>query len=333
MTSADEDFGSHRRRGDGRRGPAHAKTSPRWPDAGTGPFAAQGTFAAAPPGGGDPRFGPQDPRWPDAGPPAYQEAGPSAYQADDTTRPSTPGGPSSPAAISPSTREWIPQPGYQAEHPGWSGQPAYPGRVPRLDRAARLPARVPRLDRTARTAYPGWTGQPAYQPEYPGQAGPYGQHALHPDHPSWPEAPVCALARRRGAGDRSPARRRRPCRNGCDRPTPRSPISRPAPTSLPICSLRAGISRCTGTWTWLRSCRRPSPTWPTGRSQTSRTRSPPASRSGTPEHRSWPTGSSKTPTSRPPRSPARRAARRRARWQTRSRRPPSSYGGPASRPR
>ena len=83
MTIADEDFGSHRQRGDGRRGPAHAKTSPRWPDGGTGPFAAQGTFAAEPPlAGGDPRFGRQDPRWPDAGPPAYRDAEPPAYQAD-----------------------------------------------------------------------------------------------------------------------------------------------------------------------------------------------------------------------------------------------------------
>src|ERR1700689_3439308 len=80
MTIADEEFGSHRRRGDGRRGPAHAKTSPRWPDGGTGPFAAQGTFTADPPqAGGDPRFGRQDPRWPDAGPPAYQA---DHYQAE-----------------------------------------------------------------------------------------------------------------------------------------------------------------------------------------------------------------------------------------------------------
>ena len=59
MTIADEDFGSHRRRGDGRRGPAHAKTSPRWPDGGTGPFPAQGAFEAGPPRAGDPRFGRQ----------------------------------------------------------------------------------------------------------------------------------------------------------------------------------------------------------------------------------------------------------------------------------
>ena len=69
MTIADQDYGSHRRRGDTRRGPAHAKTSPRWPDGGTGPFAAQGTFEAAPPRGVDPRFGRQDQRWPDAPPP------------------------------------------------------------------------------------------------------------------------------------------------------------------------------------------------------------------------------------------------------------------------
>jgi len=79
MTSADQDFGSQRRRGDGRRGPAHAKTSPRWPDGSAGPYAAQGTFAMDPPtAGGDPRFGRQDPRWPHAGPPAHEDY----YQAD-----------------------------------------------------------------------------------------------------------------------------------------------------------------------------------------------------------------------------------------------------------
>jgi hypothetical protein len=164
MTSADEDFGSHRRRGDGRRGPAHAKTSPRWPDAGTGPFAAQGTFAAAPPRGGDPRFGRRDPRWPDAGPPAYQEAGPPAYQADDYYQAEYPGWTEQPG-YQPEYPEWIPQPGYQAEYPGWTEQPRY------------------------QPEYPGRAGQTAYQAEYSGEAGPYGQYALHPDHPSWPEAP------------------------------------------------------------------------------------------------------------------------------------------------
>jgi hypothetical protein len=156
MTSADEDFGSHRRRGDGRRGPAHAKTSPRWPDAGTGPFAAQGTFAAAPPRGGDPRFGRRDPRWPDAGPPAYQ--------ADDYYQAEYPGWTEQPG-YQPEYPEWIPQPGYQAEYPGWTEQPRY------------------------QPEYPGRAGQTAYQAEYSGEAGPYGQYALHPDHPSWPEAP------------------------------------------------------------------------------------------------------------------------------------------------
>jgi hypothetical protein len=183
MTSADQDFGSQRRRGDGRRGPAHAKTSPRWPDGGTGPFAAQGTFAMDPPrAGGDPRFGRQDPRWPDAGPPAHEDY----YQADH----------------------------YQPEYPGWTGQqPApeadYPGRAQQAAYRDEYPdpgwirQPVPRQEypdwggQPARQAdYPGWTQQPAHQDEYPGWTGPsqpeypaqYGQYALHPDHPSWPES-------------------------------------------------------------------------------------------------------------------------------------------------
>src|SRR6202034_963981 len=129
MTSADEDYGSHRRRGDTRRGPAHAKTSPRWPDVGTGPFAAQGTFEAAPPRGGDPRFGRQDPRWPDPRPPPYQEARPAA-------RPSTPSGSPSPA-IRPST-------------------PAGPGsRVPRPSTRAGPGSRVPRPSTRAGPGSPG----------------------------------------------------------------------------------------------------------------------------------------------------------------------------------
>src|SRR3984957_4271534 len=163
MTSADEDFASRRRRGDGRRGPAHAKTSPRWPDAGTGPFAAQGTFEAAPPPGGDPRFGRQDPRGPDRGPPAYQEAGPSAYQADyyQAENPEWTGQPGRP----PEYPEWIPQPGYQAEYPGWTGQPGTQAEYPGW---------------TGQPGYPGWAEPPAYQAEYPGAAGPYRPYALHP---------------------------------------------------------------------------------------------------------------------------------------------------------
>jgi hypothetical protein len=189
MTSADEDFASRRRRGDGRRGPAHAKTSPRWPDAGTGPFAAQGTFAAAPPGGGDPRFGRQDPRWPDPAPPAYQEAGPSAYQADyyQAENPEWTEQPGRP----PEYPEWIPQPGYQAEYQGWTEQPPYqaeyPGRTGQPTAQAEYPGWTEQPPYQAE--YPGWAGQPAYQAEYPGEAGPYGQYALHPDHPSWPQAP------------------------------------------------------------------------------------------------------------------------------------------------
>lgn len=172
MTSADEDFGSHRRRGNGRREPAHAKASPRWPDGGTGLLAARDTFE-------DPRFGHQDPRWPDAAPPAYRDPGPAAYQADyyqgeyaDWTQP--PGNQAEYAEIPrwtpplppeyPEYPEWSGQPAYQAEHPGWSDQGGYQGE------------------------YSDWAQPPAAQGEYPGQPGPYGQYALHPDHPSWPES-------------------------------------------------------------------------------------------------------------------------------------------------
>jgi len=195
MTSADQDFGSQRRQGDGRRGPAHAKTSPRWPDGGAGPYAAQGTFAMDPPqAGGDPRFGRQDPRWPDAAPPAHED-----YYQTDYYQPEYPGWTRQPAPEAdypgrtqqPAYRDeypdpgWIRQPVPQREYPDWGGQPApqaeYPGWT-------QQPA--PRPD------YPGWTGQPAYRDEYPGWTEPsqpeypgqYGQYALHPDHPSWPES-------------------------------------------------------------------------------------------------------------------------------------------------
>jgi hypothetical protein len=195
MTSADQDFGSQRRRGDGRRGPAHAKTSPRWPDDGAGPYAAQGTFAMDPPrAGGDPRFGRQDPRWPDAGPPANEDY----YQAD-YYQPEYPGWTGQPAPEAdypgrtqqPAYRDeytdpgWIRQPVPQQEYPDWGGQPA-----PQADYPGWTQQPAPQAD------YPGWTGQPAYQDEYPGWTGPsrpeypgqYGQYALHPDHPSWPES-------------------------------------------------------------------------------------------------------------------------------------------------
>ena len=169
MTSADEDFGSHRRRGDRRREPAHAKTSPRWPDGGTGLLAARDTFE-------DPRFGRQDPRWPDAAPPAYQDPGPArvpgrllpgrvypGWTSRPATRPSTPRSPGGLHSGPAEYPEWSGQPAYQAEHPGWSDQGGYQGE------------------------YPGWAQPPAAQGDYPGQPGPYGQYALHPDHPSWPQ--------------------------------------------------------------------------------------------------------------------------------------------------
>jgi hypothetical protein len=217
MTIADQDFGSHRQRGGGRRGPAHAKTSPRWPDGGVGPYATQGTLAAEPPlAGGDPRFGRQDPRWPDAGPPVYRDAEPPAYQADhyqaDYYQPENPqwsgqpeytgwtGQPAyqdqylgwtGPPAPQADYAEWSGQPAYQEQYPdpGWTRPPApqaeYPGWTGQpgwgeQHQWTEQPA--PRAD------YPGWTGQ--HQAEYPGQAAPVGQYGLHPDHPSWPESRI-----------------------------------------------------------------------------------------------------------------------------------------------
>jgi hypothetical protein len=189
MTSADEDFGSRRRRGDGRRGHTHAKTSPRWPDGGTGPFAAQETFEAAPPRGGDPRFGRQDPRWPDAAPPAYQDAGPPAYQ-DDYYQAEYPGWTQRPGyrAEYPEIPGWTGQ--QQAEYPEWSGQPAYPAEYPGWSERRGNQGEHPGWAQPPgyQEGYPGWTEQPAVQGGYLGQPGPYGQYALHPDHPSWPES-------------------------------------------------------------------------------------------------------------------------------------------------
>jgi hypothetical protein len=202
MTSADQHFGSQRRRGDGRRGPAHAKTSPRWPDDGTGPYATQATFAMdPPPAGGDPRLGRPDPRWPDAGPPAHQDYQ-DYYQADHY-QPEPPGWTGQRPAPQADYQGWTGQSGYQdqypdpgwtrqpapqAEYTGWTGQPA-----PQADYQGwtqQPPPQADYPDWTGRPAYqdehPGWTGPP--QPEYPGQPGQYGQYALHPDHPSWPES-------------------------------------------------------------------------------------------------------------------------------------------------
>src|ERR1700735_5120833 len=149
MTSADQDFGRQRRQGDGRRGPAHAKTSPRWPDGGASPYAAQGTFAMDPPqAAGDPRFGRPDPRWPDAGPPAYQDYQ-DYYQADHY-QPEYPG--------------WTGQPAPQAEYPGWTGQPGHDDQSPD----------------------PGWPRQPVPQAEY---AGWTGQPAPQADHQGWTQQP------------------------------------------------------------------------------------------------------------------------------------------------
>jgi hypothetical protein len=215
MTIADQDFGSRRQRGGG-RGPAHAKTSPRWPDGGTGPYPAQGTRAAEQPLAGDPRFGRQEPRYPGAGPSAYRDAERPAYQADHYQtgyyQPEYQQWPGQPEYTG-----WTGQPGYQDQYPGWTGQPApqadypewtgppaYPDPYgdPGWTQPPAPPAEYPGRTEQAGWSgqhgwneqpapaadYPGWTGQ--RQPEYPDQAGQYGQYALHPDHPSWPESPI-----------------------------------------------------------------------------------------------------------------------------------------------
>jgi hypothetical protein len=173
MTIADEDFGSRRQRGDGRRGPAHARTSPRWPDApppgyqDAGPPVYQADYYQAEhPGWTQPpayQAEYADPRWAGQRQPEYPEwtgqqqperTGPSAYQAG------YPG--------------WTEQPGYQGEYPAWTEQPAYQGDYP--GQAGQAP-------------YQGaGPGQTPYQGDYPGQPAAYGQYALHPDHPSWPES-------------------------------------------------------------------------------------------------------------------------------------------------
>ena len=230
MTSADQFFGTERRRGDGRRGPAHAKTSPRWPDDSAGPYAAQATFAMDPPQAvGDPRFGRLDPRWPDAGPPAYQNYQ-DYYQADHyqpeypgrtrqpAPQPDYPGwtGQSAPQA---DYQGWTQQPPPQADYPDWTGTPANQDQYtdPGWPRQS-----APQPD------YPGWTGQPAPQADYQGWTQQPPPQADYPDWTGTPQPeyaratrtvrpvcspsrpsqlariPVCALARR-GPGDRPPA--------------------------------------------------------------------------------------------------------------------------------
>jgi hypothetical protein len=216
MTIADQDYGSHRQRGGGRRG-SHAKTSPRWPDGGTGPYATQRTLAPEPPlAGGDPRFGRQDPRWPDAGPPAYRDPEPPAYQADhyqtEYYQPEYPQWSGQPEptgwTVQPAYQDqypgWTEQPAPQAGYPEWTGQPAYQEQYPDPG-WTRPPA--PQAEYPGWTEQPGWSQQPGWteqppppadypgwtgppQAEYPGQAGQYGQYALHPDHPSWPESRI-----------------------------------------------------------------------------------------------------------------------------------------------
>ena len=272
MTSADQDFGSHRRRGDGRRGPAHAKTSPRWPDGGTGPFAAQGAFEAAPPGWRRPAVRPPGPAL--ARRRATRVPGLRAGRVPGRPLPGRVPGRTAVRAR-PSTRAGLSRPATRAEYaeiPGWTGQPA--ARVPRVVRTTRVPGRIPRLGRPAagyQGEYSGWTSRPATRTStpagrsrprprasYPGQPGPYGQYALHPDHPSWPESRFAPWPGEGPVIDHRPSAVAiaPPLPTRCDRPSPLSPISRPARTSLRIPPPRAGTSRCTGTWisTRRRSC-------------------------------------------------------------------------------
>ena len=207
MTIADQDFGSNRQRGGGRRG-AHAKTSPRWPDGGAGPYATQRTLAPEPPlAGGDPRFGRQDPRWPDAGPPAYRDPEPPAYQADHYQG------------------EY-----YQSEYQQWSGQPEYTGRTGQPAYQGQYPGwtrqPAPQAD------YPQWAGQPAYQEQYP-DPGWTRQPAPQAEYPGWTEQPA-PLGRLSRLDRAAPGRVPRPGR------TVRSvrPPSRPSQLArIPDCAL------------------------------------------------------------------------------------------------
>jgi hypothetical protein len=177
MTTADQDFGTHRQRGGGRRG-SHAKTSPRWPDGGVGPYATQRTLAPEPPlAGGDPRFGRQDPRWPDAGPSAYGDAEPPAYQADHYQT----------EYYQPESRQWSGQP----EHPGWTGQPAYQDQYAGWTEPPAPQAGYPEWTGppAPQAGYPEWTGPPASQAGYPEWTGPPAYQEQYPD-PGWARPPA-----------------------------------------------------------------------------------------------------------------------------------------------
>jgi hypothetical protein len=181
MTIADEDLGSRRPRGDGRRGPAHAKTSPRWPDAPppgyefAGPPVYQADYYQAEhPGWTQPpayqaEYA-ENPGWAGQRQPGYLEwtgqqqqsqwtewTGQQQQQPEWTGRTGLP-------AYQADYPGWTRQPGYQAEYPAWTEQPGYPGE------------------------YPDQPGHAPYQGAYPGQAAAYSQYALHPDHPSWPQS-------------------------------------------------------------------------------------------------------------------------------------------------
>ena len=270
MTIADEDFGSRRRRGDGRRGPAHAKTSPRWPDGATGPFAAQGASqpgparwrwrpAVRPPGSALARRSVT--RVPGRGPTAYQAdyyqseppgwTHPPAHQAghpgaDRHSSPNTPSGPASGSPLTPSgpSRPRT-RPNTRAgpsRRPVQGGTRAGPSRQ-------RTGASTPASPRTRASipASPWPTGSTRFIPTTPAGPSPSSRPGRATPRPA---------STRRGW----PAARR--YRTGCDRHSLLSPISRPAPTPLRTRWLRSGISRCTGTWTSIRrrSCRTRSPT-------------------------------------------------------------------------
>ena len=330
MTSADEDWDSHRPQDDGRRRPAHAKTSPRWPGESAGSYPAQGTSATYPARSGrDPWVGRQDPRWTndprwaDAGPtvPAADYAGwPGQYQDDYYARPDYPGGPGQRRADYPDWTDWTVNSGgpvqqQQPAYPGWQEQqrPAYVGQpVQQRPVSPSWPTQQP-------PAYPGQPVQqePAYlrwqhqqQVDYPGWQGNSSRSTTRPVQPPRPPSRAAAplLLRQSTQGTSASTPSIPTTRVG------RNLNSRPGPTAE-----RRSASTCehrlpSHSQTFLTRLTR---------SRTFRSRSPPASSSGTRGRRSWATGSSPMPTSRRPRSPARPAARRPPRWRTRARRPPS----------
>ena len=176
MTSADQDYRS--RRVDGRRGPAHARTSPRWPDA--SPAAYPTDYYQA------------EHYQPEQYQPQPQQHQSQQYQPQPEyyqPQPEYPGwtaqpapqdhyaGWNNPAAPPDDFSGWAGPPGYHGDYqdPGFAAQAPSAGQYPAWTGQPQAPA-----------DYPGWTEQ--HHVEYPAEAGVYGQYDLHPDHPSWPES-------------------------------------------------------------------------------------------------------------------------------------------------